>query len=112
MKTAHKGGKWPKTDLQYVKFLKKLLSVHVFVAENCTLEIILYMSINESSSSKTLSSILWILFLIEALGSSLKVNGIEKAFFLYFKSWLFYVKIVWGTTWHVSITDSGSEMVK
>ena len=41
MKTAHKGKKWPKTDLQYVKFLKKLLSVHVFVAEDFTLEIIL-----------------------------------------------------------------------
>ena len=48
MKTAYKGEKWPKTDLQYVKFLKKL-SVHVFVAEYFTLEIILCMSINESS---------------------------------------------------------------
>ena len=50
-----------------VKFLKKLLSVHVFVAEDFTLEIILCMSINESSSSKILSSILRILFLNEAL---------------------------------------------
>ena len=46
------------TDLQYVKFLKKLLSVHVFVAEDFTLELILCMSINKSSSSKILSSIL------------------------------------------------------
>ena len=78
MKTAHKGKKWSKTDLQYVTFLKKLLSVHVFVAEDFTLEIISCMSINESSSSKTLSSILWIFFLNEALGSSLKEHGISK----------------------------------
>ena len=91
MKTAHKGEKWPKTDLQYVKFLKKL-SVHVFFTEDFTLEIILCMSINESSSSKILSSILWILFFNEALGSSLNEHGIsfqsfapilEKAFFLF-----------------------------
>ena len=56
MKTAHKGEKWPKTDLQYVKFLKKLLSVHVFVAKGFNLEIILCMSVNESSSSKILIS--------------------------------------------------------
>ena len=44
--------------------LKKLLSVHVFVfvAEDFTLEIILCMSINESSSSKILSSILEFFF--------------------------------------------------
>ena len=58
MKTAHQEEKRPKTDLQYVKFLKKLLSVHVFVTEAFTLEIILCMAINESSSSKILSSIL------------------------------------------------------
>ena len=58
MKTAHRGEKSPKTDLQYVKFLKKLLSVHVFLAEDFTLEIVLCMSINESSSSRILSSIL------------------------------------------------------
>ena len=47
-----------KADVQYVKCPKKLLSVHVFVAEDFTLEIILCMSINESFSSKILSSIL------------------------------------------------------
>ena len=37
MKTVYKGEKWLKTDLQYVKFLKKLLSVHdVFIVEDFT----------------------------------------------------------------------------
>ena len=58
MKIVYKGEKCLKTDLQYVKFMEKLLSVHVFVAEDFTLEIILCMSINELSSSKILSSIL------------------------------------------------------
>ena len=58
MKIVYKREKCLKTDLQYVRFMEKLLSVHVFVAEDFTLEIILCMSINESSSSKILSSIL------------------------------------------------------
>ena len=55
-------------------------------------------------------------FLNEALGSSLKEHGIsfqsfapilEKAFYLYFKSWSFYVKIVWGRGASVVRVDAG-----
>ena len=58
MKIVYKGEKELKTDLQYIKFMKRLVSVHTFIAEDFTLEIILCMSINESSSSKILSSVL------------------------------------------------------
>ena len=54
MKIVYKGEKELKTDLQYVKFMERLVSVHTFVAEDFTLEVILCMSINESSSSKIL----------------------------------------------------------
>ena len=57
MKIVYKGEKELKTDLQYIKFMKRLVSVHTFIAEDFTLEIILCMSINESSS-KILSSVL------------------------------------------------------
>lgn len=55
----------------------------------------------ESLSSRTLSSLFLILIVNDFSGSSLKELGIsfhslapipEKAFFLYFKSWSFYVK--------------------
>ena len=63
---------------------------------------ILQMSMKESSSSRTLNSLFLILSLNDFFGSPLRELGIsfhnlapilEKAFFLYFKSRSFYVKV-------------------
>ena len=74
-----------KTDLQYVKFMEKLLSVYVFVAKDFTLEIILCMSINESSSSKILSSILCILFLNDSV-------ALSKSMVFHYRVWHLFLK--------------------
>ena len=49
IKIMYKEEKELKTDLNYIHFMGRLISIHTFVAEDITLEIILYMSINKSS---------------------------------------------------------------
>ena len=56
-------------------YLKKLVSVHTLATKDFALEMIWCM--NESASSKMVSSTIWIPFLNEGFGRSLKEHGIS-----------------------------------
>ena len=56
-------------------YLKKLVSVHTLATKDFALEMIWCM--NESASSKMVSSTIWIPFLNEDFGRSLREHGIS-----------------------------------